>query len=90
MKIVFFNIAHSSIALSILGAMAKKEGHVTELIHAPTIFKDGLFREIKWLSRLFNLDQKLFEEVEAFNPDLIAFSVVTYHYQQVLYYAEQC
>ncbi len=90
MRIVLFNIAHSSIALSILGAMAKKEGHVTELIHAPTIFKDGLIREIKWLSRLFNMDQKLFEEVEAFKPDLIAFSVVTYHYQQALYYAEQC
>jgi radical SAM superfamily enzyme YgiQ (UPF0313 family) len=70
--------------------MAKKEGHQVKWMHAPTIFKDGLTREFKPLSRLFNIDDDLFEEVKAYNPDLIAFSVVTYHYQLALYYAESC
>lgn len=91
MKIAFFNIAHEHIAIEILSAIAKREGHSVILLHAHTLFKEGLTREFKRLSKFFNYDkQLLFRQLEDFQPDLIAFSVVTYHYQLALYYAQMC
>jgi radical SAM superfamily enzyme YgiQ (UPF0313 family) len=90
MKIAFFNIAHECLAVSILSAIAKKEGHDVKLLHTPTIFKDGLTREFKRLARLFNNDKEVFRQLEAYQPDLIAFSVVTFHYRIALHYAEIC
>jgi radical SAM superfamily enzyme YgiQ (UPF0313 family) len=90
MKIAFFNIAHESLAISILSAIAKKEGHSVKLLHTPTLFKDGLTREFKRLARLFNNDKEIFKQLEDYQPDLIAFSVVTFHYQIALHYAEIC
>ena len=90
MKIAFFNIAHECLAISILSSIAKKEGHSVRLLHTPTLFKDGLTREFKRLARLFNNDKQLFKQLKDYQPDLIAFSVVTFHYQLALHYAEIC
>ncbi|MGD0278306.1 MAG: radical SAM protein [Smithella sp.] len=90
MKIAFFNIAHESLAISILSAIAKKEGHSVKLFHTPTLFRDGLTREFKRLSKLFSNEKDVFRRIEAYQPDLIAFSVVTFHYQLALNYAATC
>jgi radical SAM superfamily enzyme YgiQ (UPF0313 family) len=90
MKIAFFNIAHECLAISILSAIAKKEGHTIKLFNAPTLFKDGLTREFKFLSRLFNNDKEIFRQLEDYQPDIIAFSVVSFHYQIALGYAQIC
>ena len=90
MKTAFFNIAHESLAISILSAIAKKEGHSVKLLHSPTLFKDGLTREFKRLARLFNNDKEIFDQLRDYQPNLIAFSVVTFHYQIALHYAEIC
>ncbi|MBN1470515.1 MAG: B12-binding domain-containing radical SAM protein [Syntrophaceae bacterium] len=91
MKIAFFNIAHEHVAIEILSAIAKKEGHTVRLLHTHTLFREGLTREFKRLANFFNYDrQLLFKQIEVYQPDLIAFSVVTYHYQLALYYAEIC
>lgn len=90
MKIVFFNIAHENLAVSILSAVAKKEGHNVKLLHATTLFRDGYTREFKRLARLFNNEKQVYRQLEAYQPDLIAFSVVTFNYRQALYYAEKC
>ena len=88
MKIAFTSIAYESLAISILSAIAKKEGHDVKLIHIPTIFKDGLTREFKLLARLFSNDKAIFKKLQAYQPDLIAFSVTTFDYQRALHYAE--
>ncbi len=90
MKIAFFNIAYENLAVSILSAIAKKEGHNVKLLHTPTLFKDGLTREFKRLARLFSNDKEIFKQLEAYQPDLIAFSVATFDYQRALHYAEIC
>ena len=90
MKIAFFNIAHESLAISILSAIAKKEGHSVKLFHIPTLFRDGLTREFKRLSKLFSNEKDVFRQIKAYQPDLIAFSVVTFHYQLALDYAATC
>jgi len=90
MKIAFFNIGLGHSAFIMFSAMAKKEGHTVELIHASTLFRDGLTREFKPLSRLFNTDKEAFNELKHFQPDVIAFSVLTYHYKLAIYYAEHC
>lgn len=90
MKVAFFNIAHECLAISILSAIAKKEGHTVRLLHTPTLFKDGLTREFPRLASLFNNDQEIFRQLKNYQPDLIAFSVVTFHYQIALHYAEIC
>ncbi|MBN1470512.1 MAG: B12-binding domain-containing radical SAM protein [Syntrophaceae bacterium] len=90
MKIAFFNIAYENLAISILSAIAKKEGHCVKLLHTPTLFKDGLTREFKRLSKLFSNDRDILTQLDAYQPDLIAFSVATFHYQTALYYAEIC
>jgi anaerobic magnesium-protoporphyrin IX monomethyl ester cyclase len=90
MKIAFFNIAYENLAVSILSAIAKKEGHTVKLLHIPTLFRDGLTREFKRLARIFSNDKEVFKQLKDFQPDLIAFSVVTFHYQMSLHYAEIC
>jgi len=90
MKIAFLNIAHECLAISILSAIAKKEGHSVKLLHVPTLFKDGFTREFKRLARLFSNDKQIFKQLKDYQPDLIAFSVVTFHYQIALHYAEIC
>lgn len=90
MNIAFFNIAHENLAVSILSAIAKQEGHSVRLLHKPTLFLDGLTRGFPRLARFFNNDKQLFRQLAAYQPDLIAFSVVTFHYQISLRYAELC
>ncbi|MFA5323591.1 MAG: radical SAM protein [Smithella sp.] len=90
MKIAFISIAYESLAISILSAIAKKEGHDVKLIHIPTVFKDGLTREFTRLARFFSNDKEVFRQLEAYQPDLIAFSVATFHYRLALHYAEIC
>jgi len=88
MKIALTSVAYESLAISILSAIAKKEGHDVKLIHIPTIFKDGLTREFKRLSGFFSNDKDIFKKLQAYQPDLIAFSVTTFDYQRTLHYAE--
>ncbi|MBN1364655.1 MAG: radical SAM protein [Syntrophaceae bacterium] len=88
MKIVFFNISHENLAVSILSAIAKKEGHSVKLLHIPNLFNNSFTMGYKRLAKLFNNDKDLFRQLETYQPDLIAFSVVTFHYQQALHYAE--
>lgn len=90
MKIAFFNIAHECLAISILSAIAKKEGHTVKLLHVPTLFKDGFTREFKRLAKLFSNDNEIFKQLKTYQPDLIAFSVVTFHYEIAVHYAEIC
>ncbi len=90
MKIAFLNIAYEALAVSLLSAIAKKEGHTVKLLHAPTLFKDGTTREFKRLARLFNNDKLIIKQLEAYQPDLIAFSVATFDYQTALHYAKLC
>ncbi|MFZ1037377.1 MAG: hypothetical protein WAN57_09225, partial [Smithella sp.] len=89
MKIAFASIAYESLAISILSAIAKKDKHTVKLIHIPTIFKDGSTREFKRLAKFFSSDKEIFKQLNAYQPDLIAFSVVTFDYQRALHYAEQ-
>jgi radical SAM superfamily enzyme YgiQ (UPF0313 family) len=90
MKIAFFNIAHECLAFSILSAIAKKEGHDVKLINVTTLFRDGLTREFKFLSNLFNNERQAFQQLKEYDPDLIAFSVVTYHYKLAHDYGSLC
>ncbi|NMC96311.1 MAG: radical SAM protein [Deltaproteobacteria bacterium] len=90
MKIAFFNIAYENLAVSILSAIAKRAGHTVKLMHTPTLFKDGLTREFKRLARIFSNEKLIFKQLTAYQPDLIAFSVVTFDYQRAMHYAEIC
>jgi len=58
MKIAFFNIAHECLAISLLSAIAKKEGHDVKLLHTPTLFKDGYTREFTRLARFLATTRK--------------------------------
>ncbi len=88
MKIAFVSVNYESLAISILSAIAKKEGHDVKLIHIPAIFKDGLTREFQRLAKFFSNDKEIFKQLKTYQPDLIAFSVVTFDYQRALHYAE--
>ncbi len=90
MKIAFFNIAYENLAVSILSAIAKRAGHTVKLMHTPTLFKDGLTREFKRLARIFSNDKLIFKQLTEYQPDLIAFSVVTFDYQRAMHYAAIC
>ena len=90
MKIAFFNIAYENLAVSILSAIAKRAGHTVKLMHTPTLFKDGLTREFKRLARIFSNDKLIFKQLTEYQPDLIAFSVVTFDYQRSMHYAAIC
>jgi len=61
-----------------------------QLLHTPTLFKDGLTREFTRTAKLFNNDKQIFNRLKAYQPDLIAFSVVTFHYKIAQDYARRC
>jgi anaerobic magnesium-protoporphyrin IX monomethyl ester cyclase len=88
MKIAFTSIGYESLAISILSAIAKKEGHDVTLVSITTVFRDGLTREFKRLAKFFNSDKAIFKKLKAYQPDLIAFSVTTFDYQRASHYAE--
>ncbi len=79
MKVAFVYPAYESLAVEYLSAVLKRAGHECRLFYDPQLFDDAFVR-IRPLAKLFSRSARTVEEVVAWNPDVVAFSVVTDEY----------
>lgn len=81
-RILFVHQGRESLGIEYLSAVLKREGHRTGLVLDPGLFgeNDNVIRSRR-LERLFDPRPMLLAEVEAFQPDLVGFSVYTNTYR---------
>lgn len=76
MKITFVFAEEESLGLQYLSGILKKNGHQTELIFDPAIFKDNIL-PIKSFEKFFSYEDQVIEDIIQSKPDLIGFSLLT-------------
>ncbi|MBZ0167050.1 MAG: cobalamin-dependent protein, partial [Candidatus Omnitrophica bacterium] len=83
MKVTFAYADDENLGLQYLSAMLKQHGHHTELVFDPALFNDCQV-SIKPLSKLFNFEEQVVDDIISSEPDLIGFSLLTdnYHWFQ--------
>ena len=83
MHIAFVSSACETLAIEYLTAVLQQAGHRCSLCFDPQLF-DDTFLHNKHLKRLFDFSEEIVEELAAYHPDLIAFSVVSDNYPWAL------
>ena len=81
MKVTFVALGQEQLAISLLSAVLKREGHDTSLVFNPALFDDRTYLDVPRLARIFDRTARVVDEVVAEKPDLVAFSVLTPMYQ---------
>ncbi len=76
LKIAFPYRGYEALGIESLSSILKKYGHKTKLIFEPALFADFLF-PFPPLGRFFYSQEFLLKKILKFDPDLVAFSVVT-------------
>ncbi|MGE0268697.1 MAG: radical SAM protein [Candidatus Omnitrophota bacterium] len=76
MKVTFVYTEDESLGLQYLSGILKKHGHQTELIFDPALFNDNIL-PIKPLSKFFNFEDQIVEDIIDSKPDIIGFSLLT-------------
>lgn len=88
MKVVFVATGWENISIECLSAFLKENGHQTSLAYDQALFDDKNYVCIPWLYRLFDRKENCLRQIIDFNPDLIAFSVMSVTFQWALGMAE--
>lgn len=84
MNVTFVALGQEQLAVSLLSAVLRREGHETALAFHPALFDDRYFLDVPSLARVFDRSQRVVDEIVAQQPDLVAFSVLTPVYQWCL------
>jgi len=79
MKIIFVYGAFENLGIEYMSAVLKQHGHQTDLAFDPMLFNDT-FLSINSLHKFFSYEKILLKEIEKFNPDVVAFSVISSYY----------
>lgn len=79
MKVAFVNGAYENIGVEYLSAVLKKYGHHARLFIDPQLFNDESFTFLT-LNRSFSDYEYIVDEIEAYGPDVIGFSVFSDFY----------
>lgn len=81
MNITFAYLAAESIAIEILSAVLKRDGHNVRLVFDPGLFDDKQYLDIPFLKKAFSRRRDVVEDIIGSKPDLVCFSVGTDNYQ---------
>lgn len=81
MRVVFVGLGQEQLAISLLSAVLRREGHEVSLAFDPALFDDRYFLDLPRLARTFDRSAQVVDDVVAARPDLVAFSVLTPTYQ---------
>lgn len=87
-KITFAALGTEQLGISMLSAIAKREGHQVGLAFSASLFHDRFNLELPWLSPYFDDTQEVFKAIEKQQPDVLCFSPLTSTYQWSLGIAE--
>lgn len=79
MKILFVHAENENLGVQYLSSVLKEAGHDVKLIFDPCLFKDSFFSN-RLLHKIFNYKKILVKQAKNYNPDLVAFSVLSDRY----------
>lgn len=79
MRVNFVSGGFENLGIEYLSAVLEQHGFETKLALDPQLFNDPFLR-ITTLGKLFNYQKVVLNEIEQFNPEIIAFSVVSADY----------
>ncbi len=79
MKIAFVYPEYESLGIEYLSAVLRQHGHETRVFFDPILFKDSYF-DMGGLAGFFDYKKHIVERIIRYNPDLVAFSVLTDFY----------
>lgn len=88
MRVIFVQSEFESLAIGIFSSLLKQHGHECFFVYDTRLF-NSMEIQNKFLFQLFDIRDKLAEEVEYLKPDLVAFSVLTDQYLWALDMAER-
>lgn len=88
MKILFVYGAFENLGIEYLSAVLKLHGHSARLAFDPHLFSDP-FINIKYLNKIFDYEKYLIKEIVDYQPDIVAFSVVSSEYAWSLKIAQE-
>ncbi|MCP4133188.1 MAG: B12-binding domain-containing radical SAM protein [bacterium] len=89
MKIAFVAMGPGSpLSIGILSSIVKQHGHEVKLFYDPSLFNDGHIFESPRLGTIFNIRKNIIADIVAYEPRLIAFSVMTNTYRWALEMAD--
>jgi anaerobic magnesium-protoporphyrin IX monomethyl ester cyclase len=83
MKIAFCIAEDINLSAGYIISYLKKEGHDVRLFFDPKQFERGYSRN-SFLASAFDVGGIILNDIRAFNPEMVCFSVVTAHYQWAL------
>ena len=84
MRCTFVAMGWENISLQALSAVLKANGHECALAYDQALFDDKNYLCIPLLARIFDMRERVVEEVVASKPDLVAFSVLATTYRWAL------
>ncbi|HAJ56594.1 MAG TPA: hypothetical protein DCL35_02365 [Candidatus Omnitrophica bacterium] len=88
MKILFVATGWENISIEYLSSYLKARGHQTGLAYDQALFDDKNYVCIPWLYRLLDQKENCLRQIIDFQPDLVAFSVMSVTFQWALGMAE--
>lgn len=88
MKVLFLNPQQEMGGIQCLSAFLKSKGHETALVNDPNLF-DNPWVQYPLLSRLFEDQQHIINQIESHAPDLIGLSAVTDDFAWALKWARR-
>lgn len=89
MNVTFVALGSEQLAISLLSAIAKRDGHKVGLAFSASLFHDRFNLEIPTLGRFFDDRSDVIEAIKEQKPDVLAFSVLTATYQWSLSIARE-
>jgi len=84
MRITFVGLGFEQLSVSLLAAMAHRDGHETRLVFSAALFDDRYNLSVPWLARLFDDRLEVLDDIERQRPDVLAFSALTHTYGWML------
>ncbi len=88
MKVAFICPEMEVLGIQYLSSVLKQKGHHAQLFFDPQLFDDTVTVR-KRLGRIFDVKEKLIQEIIAYAPDLIAFSVLSTNYEWAINFSNK-
>lgn len=81
MKVTFVSLGQEQLAIGLLSAVLRREGHETALVFNPALFDYDGFLDLPGVARRLDQTDRVIDEIVASEPDLVAFSVLSAAYR---------
>jgi radical SAM superfamily enzyme YgiQ (UPF0313 family) len=80
-KVTFVSLGQEQLAIGLLSAVLRREGHDTALVFNPALFDYDGFLDLPGVARRLDQTDRVIDEIVASEPDLVAFSVLSAAYR---------